>query len=169
MIWWPFVQGVRRADWTRGERQDPRGRRARGLSRCLTSLYRQTAVVSLPASAFAKAPAFAEAPADKPAGKPADRPADKSAGRLWLSPNSCAALKRAAPALAVRDRLPRSGKPSRLIPSLTLAPAASTDARGRQMSGAQMRRWWCGIYADHRDRTRREESPRRLPRSAVLR
>ena len=53
----------------------------------------------------------------------------------------CAALKRAAAALAVRGRLPRSGKPSRLIPSLTLAPAASRDARGRQMSGAQMRRW----------------------------
>ena len=53
----------------------------------------------------------------------------------------CAALKRAAAALAVHGRLPRSGKPSRLIPSLTLAPAASTDARGRQMPGAQMRRW----------------------------
>ena len=54
----------------------------------------------------------------------------------------------------------------------TLAPldsAASTDARGRQMSGAQMRRWWRGIYADHRDRTRREESPRRFSRSAALR
>ena len=50
-----------------------------------------------------------------------------------------------------------------------LAPAASTDARGRQMSGAQMRRWWSGIYADHRDRTRREESPRRFSRSAALR
>jgi len=36
-----------------------------------------------------------------------------------------------------------------------LASAASTrDARGRQMSGAQMRRWWRGIYADHTDRTR---------------
>ena len=35
MIWWPFVQPVRRADWTwtRGERPHPRGRRARGLSR----------------------------------------------------------------------------------------------------------------------------------------
>ena len=32
-----------------------------------------------------------------------------------------------------------------------------------------MRRWWRGIYADHRDRTRREESPRRFSCSAALR
>jgi hypothetical protein len=35
------------------------------------------------------------------------------------------------------------------------------------MSGALMRRWWRGIYADHRARTRREESPRRFSRSAL--
>ena len=33
--------------------------------------------------------------------------------------------------------------------------------------GGQMRRWWCGIYADHRYWTRREESPRRFSRSAA--
>ena len=36
-----------------------------------------------------------------------------------------------------------------------LAVAASRDALGRQMPGALMRRWSRGIYADHRDRTRR--------------
>ena len=30
-----------------------------------------------------------------------------------------------------------------------------------------MRRWWRGIYADHRDRTRRGESPRRFCGSAA--
>jgi hypothetical protein len=39
-----------------------------------------------------------------------------------------------------------------------VAAAASTDACGRQMSGAQMRRWSRGSYADHTGRTRREES-----------
>ena len=39
-------------------------------------------------------------------------------------------------------RGPENRRGSTLAP---LAPAASTGARGRQMSGAQMRRWWCGI------------------------
>ena len=41
---------------------------------------------------------------------------------MWLSLDFCAALKRAAPALAVHGRLPRSGKPSRLILSLRSLP-----------------------------------------------
>ena len=49
-----------------------------------------------------------------------------------------------------------------------LAPAASRDARGRHMSGALMRRWLSGIYADHRDRTR-DESRRRFSCSAARR
>jgi hypothetical protein len=76
---------------------------------------------------------------------------------------------RPRPASAVR-------KTSRLIPSLRsttrrVRMRPSTDsgraelrrsALGRQMSGALMRRWSFEIYADHRDRTRREESPRRF-------
>jgi len=49
--------------------------------------------------------------------------------------------ERGAPALAVHGPLRGAGKPSRLVLSLLLAPAASRDALERQMSGAQMRRW----------------------------
>jgi len=112
----------------------------------------------LPASACAKVPA------DKSAGRQRTSldcpPPGKAPRQHWPSTagfrGPC--FDNAQHALS----LPKGGKPSRLIPSLTLAPAASTDARGRQMSGAQMRRWSCRIYADHRDRTRRAESPRRF-------
>ena len=65
--------------------------------------------------------------------------------------------KRAAgtPALAVRARLPRAGKPSQLGLSLRSPSRRVRDARGRQTPGALMRRWSRGIYADHRGRTRR--------------
>jgi hypothetical protein len=74
---------------------------------------------------------------------------------------------RAAPALAVRVRLPRSGKSSRLILSLRSPARRVRDALGRQTSGALMRRWSLEVYADHTDRTRREESPRRFSCSAA--
>ena len=61
---------------------------------------------------------------------------DLSHGRTALC---CRA--RAAPALAVRARLPRSGKPSRLVLSLRSRSRRVRDALGRQMSGALMRRW----------------------------
>ena len=98
-------------------------------------------------------------------------PARTAPGRSQRSVESTAlrCRARAAPALAVRARLPRSGKPSRLVRSLRSSSRLSRDARGRQMPGALMRRWSRGIYADHRDRTRREESPRRFSGSDGLR
>src|SRR5262245_8523950 len=49
----------------------------------------------------------------------------------------------------------------------TLDAAASRDALGRQMSGGIIAGGDLGIYADHRARTRREESPRRFSCFAV--
>ena len=68
----------------------------------------------------------------------------------------------AGPGLAGRGPLPRGGK---TVSARTLAPldhAASTDAVGRHLPGALMRRWWRGIYANHTGGTRREESRRRF-------
>ena len=65
-----------------------------------------------------------------------------------------AAGTRVAPALAVDGRLPRSGKPSRLIPSRRSPPRRVGMRVGGTMPGAPMRRWWCGSTRDHRDRTR---------------
>jgi hypothetical protein len=48
------------------------------------------------------------------------------------------------PALAVRARLPRSGKSWRLILSLRSMTRRVRDALARQTSGALMRRWWVG-------------------------
>jgi hypothetical protein len=75
----------------------------------------------------------------------------------------------AAPALAVRGPLPRGGKTGLAHTLAMLAVAASTDACGRQMPGAQMRRWPREIYADHRGRTRRAESLRPFSGYAVRR
>jgi hypothetical protein len=79
--------------------------------------------------------------------------------RLPAALSRRAGAGRPRPASAVR----------KIVAAHTLAPladAASRDALGRHMSGAPMRRWSLEIYADHTDRTRREESPRRFSCSA---
>jgi hypothetical protein len=53
---------------------------------------------------------------------------------------------RTAPVLAVRGRLPRSGKPSRLIPSLRSVPRSSRDAVGRQMPGGIIAGGGCDLH-----------------------
>jgi len=88
--------------------------------------------------------------------------------RWCLRLNSACALPPPRSAGTVRPRPATRGGKTVLARTLaSLVAAASRDALGRQMSGALMRRWLLGTYADHRDRTRREESPRRLSGSAA--
>ena len=59
---------------------------------------------------------------------------------------------------AARARIRAAGNRSQLMLSLCSAPRRLRDAVGRHLPGALMRRWLCGNYADHIDRSRREES-----------
>jgi len=108
-----------------------------------------------------------------------DRPSIPSTRRCRVSPESAAVFAgliqhlifpvraadrcraRAAPALAVRGRLPRSGKSSPLIPSLRSLPRRVRMRLSDRCQAELLPVAFC-VYADHRDRTRREESPRRF-------
>ena len=128
----------------------PRSRRRR-----VAALWKWATATAFRLTASAKAPAsLAEALRAK-----AEAGSHNLRWRTMAQPQ--AALPRRAGAGRTRPA-PRGGKTVSARTLAALAVAASRDARVRHMPGAQMRRWWRGIYADHRDRTRRAESPRRF-------
>jgi hypothetical protein len=78
---------------------------------------------------------------------------------IHVRPTPCEPLPLLRSAGTVRPRpAARAGKSASARTLAALDAAASTDAFGRHMSGALMRRWLFGIYADHMGRTRRDES-----------